>query len=103
MHFLKPDKKTWLVLFVLLLALAGAAYTYEPALIFAYVGGMELPYRLYREWLHLPVGTRSDWFGFPNPNTLGFILVGLTDIFLLYVLARLIASFWNRLRRKDIS
>ena len=41
----------------------------------------------------LDVGTRTDWFGFPSPNALGWVLILFLNAIIFYLIACLISHF----------
>ena len=50
-----------------------------------YLVFIEIPFAVFYR-LGLPVGRRGDWFGYAFPNWLGWTLIALTDIVVLYLL-----------------
>ena len=46
----------------------------------------------------LNVGYYGEWFGFPFPNALGYLLILSIDLIALYILASLLSFFIRKLR-----
>lgn len=63
----------------------------ESAALFIMLFAVELPFRLWSA-LGLPVGHRTDFYGWPNPNALGLTLIALTDLAMWYVAASALAA-----------
>jgi hypothetical protein len=50
-----------------------------------------MPFRLWTA-LGVPVGRRTDFWGWSNPNGLGLTLTAVTDVLVWYVIASLVAA-----------
>ena len=65
---------------------------------FMYFLVIDAPFRLWGA-LGVPVGRRSDYYGWANPNALGYALVALTDLGIWYAVASLAAVVSRRIWR----
>ena len=70
----------------------------EDLALFMLLLAVELPFRLWRA-LGVNVGRQTDFWGWPNPNHLGIVLVILTDVVAWYVVASMVATGWRRIWR----
>ncbi len=96
--FLRPTWVTWAVAllpaaFVPLLSLLQL----HTLLFVFYLALVEVPFALLRR-LGLPVGRRGDWFGYAFPNSLGWALIALADLAVLYLLGCVVSAAWTRAR-----
>lgn len=97
--FLRPTWVTWAVALspvalVPVLSLLG----FHVTLFALYLVFIEIPFAVFYR-LGLPVGRRGDWFGYAFPNWLGWTLIALTDIVVLYLLGCAASAAWTRGRR----
>jgi hypothetical protein len=96
---LRPTPVTWLVL-VLPLVVWGVlvAIGWDAPAFLALLVAVELPFRLW-DVLGLAVGRRTDFYGWPNPNGLGWTLIVLTDLVAWYLVSSAAAAASRALRR----
>jgi len=96
---LRPTSVTWLVLVLpLVLGTGLVAIGWDGPALLALLVAVELPFRLWGG-LGLPVGHRTDFYGWPNPNTLGLTLIILTDVAAWYLVSTAVAAGWRAVRR----
>ena len=91
---------TWVVLALPVVVFGGLAVTRQdgPALLMLLLA-VELPFRLWAA-LGVTMGGRADFYGWPLPGTLGWTLIGLTDLAAWYLVACAIAAVGRTLRRR---
>jgi hypothetical protein len=96
--FLRPTWVTWTValLPVALLPLLSLLRLHTPLFVF-YLALIEVPFAVFRR-LGLPVGRRGDWFGYAFPNYLGWALIAVADVAVLYLFGCVVSAAWTRTR-----
>jgi hypothetical protein len=96
---LRPTPVTWLMLLLPLVVWASlVAIGWDGPALLALLVAVELPFRLWGG-LGLPVGHRTDFYGWPSPNTLGLTLIILTDLVAWYLVSTAVAAAWRIVRR----
>jgi hypothetical protein len=95
-EFLRPTWVTWTVALapVALMPLLSLLGIHTP-LFAMYLAFIEVPFALFR-MLRLPVGRRGDWFGYAFPNALGWTLIAVADLAVLYLLGCAVSAAWTR-------
>lgn len=100
MRFFRPTRVTWLVL---ALPAMGAALVralgWDAGFFALYIVMLELPFRLWSA-LGVPVGRRTDFYGWADPGRFGLTLILLTDVVVWYVVASGVAAAWRTAGRR---
>ena len=92
MRWLRPTRVTCILIPLPLAAwLALVALGLDGAAMFTLLLVVELPFRLWRA-LGLPVGRHTDFYGWPDPNALGWALIALTDLLAWYVVVSAVVA-----------
>jgi hypothetical protein len=100
LKFLRPTRITWLVLVLPIVGAGiGLAVGSDAAFFAMFALAIELPFRLWRA-LGVPVGRRTDFWGWPDPSGPGLALIVLTDAIVCYVVASGVAAAWRALGRR---
>lgn len=94
--FLRPTWVTWTVALLpaAVVPLLSVLQLHTPLFAF-YLALIEVPFAIFHR-LGLPVGRRGDWFGYAFPNYLGWALIALADLAILYLLGCVVSAAWTR-------
>jgi hypothetical protein len=85
-RWLRPTRLTWLPLSLPLVAwLVLVAIGRHGAAVFMLLLAIEPPFRVWRA-LGVAMGRHTDFYGWPDPSALGWVLIALTDLAAWYVI-----------------
>jgi hypothetical protein len=94
--FLRPTWVTWTVALLpgAVLPVLSLLQLHTPLFVFD-LALIEVPFAISHR-LGLPVGRRGDWFGYAFPNYLGWTLIALAGLAVLYLLGCVVSAAWTR-------